>query len=255
MEGKKFSSSRGVQILIRDFLSRYDADALRYFLTIAGPETQDTDFTWSEFVRRNNDELVATWGNLVNRTLQSAYKNFGVMPEPRMLSHVDEALLAEAERAFESVGSLIEKARFKSALQEAMRLASLGNQYVADQSPWAKLESDRERAATVLHVALRVVDSLKVLLTPFLPFSAQRLHVMLGYEGTIAGPLLVQTVREDDVEHAVLTGDYASWAGRWKPSELPAGQPLREPKPLFAKLDADIVVQDELARMEAAAKA
>jgi methionyl-tRNA synthetase len=78
---------------------------------------------------------------------------------------------------------------------------------------------------------------------------------MLGYEGTIAGPLLVQTVREDDVEHAVLTGDYASWAGRWKPSELPAGQPLREPKPLFAKLDADIVVQDVLARMEAAAKA
>ena len=81
MEGKKFSASRGVQILVRDFLSRYDPDALRYFLTIAGPETQDTDFTWAEFVRRNNDELVATWGNLVNRTLQSAFKNFGVGPD------------------------------------------------------------------------------------------------------------------------------------------------------------------------------
>ena len=210
MEGKKFSSSRGVQILVRDFLSRYTADALRYFLTIAGPETQDTDFTWSEFVRRNNNELVATWGNLVNRTLQSAYKNFGVVPEPGALTESDQTLLGEVERAFGSVGSLIEAARFKNALQEAMRLASLGNQYVAEQSPWAKLESDRERAATVLYVALRAVDSLKVLLAPFLPFSAQRLHEMLGYDGTIAGLLQFETVREDGAEHVVLTGDYRS---------------------------------------------
>src|SRR5262249_56242786 len=131
MEGKKFSSSRGVQILVRDFLSRYDADALRYCLTIAGPETQDTDFTWSEFVRRNNDELVATWGNLVNRTLQSAYKNFGVVPEPGPLIAADEALLREVEGGFDAVGSLIEGARFKSALQEAMARAALVNQYVA----------------------------------------------------------------------------------------------------------------------------
>ena len=255
MEGKKFSSSRGVQILVRDFLSRYTADALRYFLTIAGPETQDTDFTWSEFVRRNNNELVATWGNLVNRTLQSAYKNFGVVPEPGALTESDRALLGEVDRAFGSVGSLIEAARFKNALQEAMQLASLGNQYVAEQSPWAKLESDRERAATVLYVALRVVDSLKVLLAPFLPFSAQRLHEMLGYDGTISGLLQFETVREDGAEHVVLTGDYKSWIGRWEPSELPPGQALREPKPLFAKLDAERVVEEELARMEAAATA
>lgn len=255
MEGKKFSSSRGVQILVRDFLSRYNADALRYFLTIAGPETQDTDFTWSEFVRRNNNELVATWGNLVNRTLQSAYKNFGVVPEPGALTESDQTLLGEVDRAFGSVGSLIEAARFKNALQEAMQLASLGNQYVAEQSPWAKLESDRERAATVLYVALRVVDSLKVLLAPFLPFSAQRLHEMLGYDGTISGLLQFETVREDGAEHVVLTGDYKSWIGRWEPSELPPGQALREPKPLFAKLDAERVVEEELTRMEAAATA
>ena len=90
--------SRGIQILVRDFLSRYDPDALRYFLTIAGPETQDTDFTWSEFVRRNNDELVATWGNLVNRTLQSAYKNFGAVPTPGALTSQDEALLARGRK-------------------------------------------------------------------------------------------------------------------------------------------------------------
>jgi methionyl-tRNA synthetase len=255
MEGKKFSTSRGVQILVRDFLSRYDPDALRYFLTIAGPETQDTDFTWAEFVRRNNDELVATWGNLVNRTLQSAYKNFGSVPTPGLLTADDEALLAEVGAGFDTVGSLIETARFRSALQETMRLAGLGNQYVAEQAPWARLEDDRERAATILYVSLRAVDSLKAMLAPFLPFSAQRLHELLGYDDVIAGPLEFRTVAEDGSEHEVLTGEYQSWSGRWEPSALPAGQLLREPAPLFAKLDPERVVADELARMEAAAPA
>jgi methionyl-tRNA synthetase len=256
MEGKQFSSSRGIVIYVRDFLSRYDPDALRYFLSIAGPETQDTDFTWSEFVRRNNDELVATWGNLVNRTLQSAYKNFGAVPEPGPLTEADEALLAAVAHGFETVGSQIEATRFKAALQEAMRIAGLGNQYVAEQAPWALLESDRERAGTVLYVALRAVDSLKTLLLPFLPFSAQRLHELLGYDDVIAGPLECQTVDDGDGrEHVVLTGDYGSWSGRWEPSALPPGQALREPRPLFTKLDPEKVVADELARMEAAAPA
>ncbi|HSI98655.1 MAG TPA: methionine--tRNA ligase [Gaiellaceae bacterium] len=254
MEGKKFSSSRGVEILVRDFLSRYDPDALRYFVSIAGPETQDTDFTWSEFVRRNNDELVATWGNLVNRTVQNAYKNFGRVPQPGALSGADRALLAEVERGFDAVGALIEAARFKNAVHEVMRIASLGNQYVAEQAPWALLDSDRERAATVLFTALRAIDSLKVLLTPFLPFSSQRLHEMLGYEGTLAGPLEFQAVEEGDGKsHVVLTGEYGGWTGRWEPSALPAGQALREPKPLFVKLDPEKVVAEELERMEAAA--
>ena len=256
MEGKRFSASRGVGIYVRDFLSRYDPDALRYFISIAGPETQDTDFTWSEFVRRNNDELVATWGNLVNRTLQSAFKNFGAVPAPGALTGADEALLAEIEGGFETIGSLLEAARFKNALQEAMRLAGLGNQYVAEQAPWAELERDRERAGTILYVALRAIDNLKTLLTPFLPFSSQRLHELLGYDGLLAGPLEFRTVAEEDGrEHVVLTGEYETWVGRWEPSTLPPVQTLREPQPLFTKLDAEKVVADELARMEAAAAA
>jgi methionyl-tRNA synthetase len=251
MEGKKFSASRGVAIHIRDFLSRYEPDALRYFLSIAGPETQDTDFTWSEFVRRNNDELVATWGNLVNRALQSAYKNFGAVPEPGELTEADSALLAEVEQGFDAVGSLIEAARFKNGLQEAMRLAGLVNQYLAEQAPWAILETNRERAATVLHVALRAIDSLKVLLTPYLPFSSQRLHELLGYDGLLAGPLEVREVEEEGGRrHAVLTGDYPAWTGSWEPSALPGGQTLLEPSPLFTKLDPEKVVQEELRRME-----
>jgi methionyl-tRNA synthetase len=253
MEGKQFSTSRGIQILVRDFLSRYDPDALRYFLTIAGPETQDTDFTWAEFVRRNNDELVATWGNLVNRTVQSAFKNFGVVPTPDDLTADDQTLLGEIDAGFETVGSLIEATRFRSALQEAMRLAALGNQYVAEQAPWAKLEEDRDRAGTILYVALRAVDSLKTMLSPFLPFSAQRLHEMLGYDDVIAGLLALDSVGDGDDEHVVLTGAYADWSGCWEGSALPAGQVLRDPKPLFAKLDPERVVGDELARMEAAA--
>jgi methionyl-tRNA synthetase len=251
MEGRTFSSSRGVQIFVRDFLDRYDADALRYFVSIAGPETQDTDFTWAEFVRRNNDELVATWGNLVNRTLQSAYKNFGAVPEPGDLTDADESLLREVEAGFDVVGSLLEATRFRNALQEAMHRAALGNQYLAEQAPWALLDTNRERAATVLYVALRAVDDIKVLLAPFLPFSSQRLHEMLGYDGVIAGPPEERTVVEEGGrEHGVLTGDYASWVGRWASSELPPGQALREPKPLFAKLDPEKVVAEELARMQ-----
>jgi methionyl-tRNA synthetase len=254
MEGKKFASSRNIGIPVHDFLSRYDPDALRYFLTAAGPETQDTDFTWSEFVRRNNDELVATWGNLVNRTLASAHKNFGGVPEPGELTDSDRELLAAVEAAFPTVGGLIERASFKAALAEAMRVASLANVYVSEQAPWQAIKDDRERAATILYVALRAVDSLKILLTPFLPFSSQQLHELLGYSGSIAGPLEFRDVEEEDGEsHVVLTGDYESWIGRWQPSELPPGQKLREPRPLFKKLDADEVVAAELERMQSAA--
>jgi methionyl-tRNA synthetase len=253
MEGRKFSSSRGVVIYVTDFLSRYDADPLRYFLTIAGPETQDTDFTWSEFVRRNNDELVATWGNLVNRTLTNVFRHFGEVPQPGRLSGADSAILGAIARGFGSVGREIEAARFKAGLTEAMRLAGLANQYVTEQAPWKLLESERERAATILYVSLRCVDDLKQLLAPFLPFSSQVLHELLGYDGSLSGELVFEERSEDGDTHTVLTGDYGPLRDRWRPGALPPGQRLREPRPLFRKLDPERVVAEELARMETAA--
>jgi methionyl-tRNA synthetase len=250
MEGRKFSSSRGVVIYVRDFLSRYDPDPLRYFLTIAGPENQDTDFTWAEFVRRNNDELVATWGNLVNRTLTNVQRNFGSVPQPGALAAGDEALIAEVEGGFAQVGTLIDEARFKAALTEVMRLAAQVNTYLSEQEPWKIIKSDRERAATVLYVALRCVDNLKVMLTPFLPFTCQRLHELLGYAGWLAGPLAFREYTEEDGStHRGLTGDYSAWVGRWEPTSLPIGQALHKPEPLFKKLDEQIV-EEELARLE-----
>jgi methionyl-tRNA synthetase len=242
-----------VGIYVNDFLSRYEPDPLRYFLTIAGPETQDTDFTWSEFVRRTNDELVATWGNLVNRTLTNAQRNFGEVPAPGPLTKEDEAAIGVVEQGFATVGDHIEAARFKAALTEAMRLAATANQYVSEQAPWTVIKTDRERAGTILYVALRLVDSLKVLLTPFLPFTCQRLHELLGYDGYLAGPLEFREHEEDGASHLVLTGDYASWVGTWTPSELAPGQKLLEPEPLFRKLDPEAVVAEELRRMEEAA--
>jgi methionyl-tRNA synthetase len=250
MEGRKFSSSRGVVIFVKDFLARYDADALRYFLTVAGPENQDTDFTWSEFVRRNNDELVATWGNLVNRTLKNVHRHFGEVPAPGPLSEADERVLAAIEAGLESVGAEIEAARFKAGLIEAMRLAGLANQYVSEQAPWKLIESERERAATILYVALRCVDNLKLLFSPFLPFSSQALHELLGYDDDVSGKLEFVEHQEEGDSHLVLTGDYENLRGRWQVSGLPVGQKLLEPKPLFRKLDPEAVVAEELKRME-----
>ncbi|HEX6664609.1 MAG TPA: methionine--tRNA ligase [Gaiellaceae bacterium] len=252
MEGRQLSTSRSVAIYVRDVLERYDPDPVRYFLTAAGPETQDSDFSWSEFLRRNNDELLANWGNLVNRTLTNAYRNFQEVPEPGELSDGDRQTLADIDAGFDSVGKLIDEARFKAALAEAMRLSSVGNQYVDREAPWAAIKADRPRAATILYVALRLVDSLKVIFTPFLPFSSQKLHHLLGYDGWLAGPLEFREIEEADGEkHTILTGDYSGWVGRWLPSELPPGQKLREPEPLFRKLDPGIV-EEELRRLDAA---
>src|SRR5205823_7029516 len=225
MEGKQLSTSRAVAIYVRDVLERYDPDPVRYFLTAAGPETQDTDFTWAEFLRRNNDELLANWGNLVNRTLTNAQRNFGEVPTPGELTAQDREALESIAAGFASVGELIEQARFRAALAEAMRLSSIGNQYVDHEAPWAAIKEDRERAATILYVALRIVDSLKLIFTPFLPFTSQKLHELLGYEGWLAGPLEFCEIEEGDASrHTILTGDYTDWVKRCEPSDLADGQ-------------------------------
>lgn len=250
MEGRKFSHSRGVVIYVNEFLSRYEPDPLRYFLTAAGPETQDTDFTWAEFVRRNNDELLATWGNLANRTLQMAHRNYGAVPEPGPIEAVDSALIARVEEGFSTVGGLIERAKFKTAITAAMATADQVNQYFSQQEPWKTIEHNPDRARTIIYVALRCVDSLKTIMTPFLPFSSQRLHTMLGFSGTLAQSPHTEDRTENGDRHLVLTADYSAWEGRWEPSALKPGTKLDAPKPLFRKLD-DSIVQEEIERMAA----
>jgi methionyl-tRNA synthetase len=251
MEGKKFSSSRRVVIYVRDFLERYDADALRYFIAAAGPEANDTDFTWAEFVRRNNDELVAGWGNLVNRSISMAARNFGAIPAIDQLTTADEALLETARAGFATVGDLIGRHRQKAAIGEAMRVVAEANKYLSEQAPWKlKDEADKPRMGTVLHVALQVVSDANTLLSPFLPHSAQKVHELLGNTG-VHQPM-PSIVEVDDLDggpaYPVLTGDYTGGA-KWASVPLVAGTPLAAPKPVFRKLEPS-VVDEELARLE-----
>jgi methionyl-tRNA synthetase len=251
MEGRKFSSSRSVVIYVRDFLARYDADALRYYLSAAGPENQDTDFTWSEFVRRNNDELVAGWGNLVNRTISITAKNVGVVPTPGALTEADRALLATAAAGFGKVGEQLARSRFKAALGEAMAVVAEANRYLSDQAPWKLKNEDPERMGTVLHTALQVIDDAKTLLTPFLPSSSSRVHAALGGGDRWAPmPELVEVdepTAAGSPSYHVLTGDYTG-GPKWESTPIEVGRPLPPPNPVFAKLDPS-VIDEELARL------
>ncbi|MFN8076784.1 MAG: methionine--tRNA ligase [Kineosporiaceae bacterium] len=253
MEGKQFSSSRGVVIYVRDVLARYQPDALRYFISVAGPENQDTDFTWSEFVRRTNDELVAGWGNLVNRTASMIHKNLGAIPEAGELTPADHELLATIGTAFDTVGSLLATHRQKQAVTEAMRAVGEANKYLSDQAPWKLKNTDPARMASVLHVAAQAVTDLNTLLSPFLPHSAQAVHETFGGTGTIAPQPRIDEV--DDLDggpgYPILTGDYrrGETLAAWAPRPIAAGTPVAQPTPVFRKLD-DSVVAEELARLE-----
>src|SRR6201997_3689309 len=241
MEGRKFSSSRAVVIYVRDFLDRYDVDALRYYVAVAGPETQDTDFTWHEFIRRNNDELVATWGNLVNRAVSFAARNIGEIPVPGELTEADKALLDRSRAAFGVVGEALGRCRFKLASTEAMRTLAEANKYLSDQAPWKLRESDPDRMRTILHVALQLVDDGKTLLTPFLPRSSQKVFEMLGGSGDWSGmPRIEEVSKDGGPSYPGITGDQHG-AARWESMPIKPGTPLAVPAPLFAKLDSSVV--------------
>ena len=237
MSGSKLASSRGHVIYVRDFLREFGPDALRYYIAVAGPENQDTDFTWDEFVRRTNFELANEWGNLVNRSVSMAHKNVGAIPAAGELTDVDRDLLEASRAAFDVVGELWGRCKFKAATGEAMRVVGLANKYLSDCEPW-KLKDDPVRRDTVLHVALQVVQDCNTLLTPLLPHAAQKVFEALGGTGTWAAqPELVEVSEEGGPDYPVLRGEYTQQLARWESRPLEAGTPLARPTPIFAKLD------------------
>ena len=254
MEGKKFSSSKKVVIYVRDLLSRYQPDAFRYFVAAAGPENQDSDFTWAEFVRRTNDELVAGWGNLVNRTANLIHKNFGELPAAGPLTEADQEVLDATEAAFDTVGDLIGRNRMRQAIGEAMRAVGDVNKYVSDHEPWKlKGDDERERLATILHVAAQCVADLNLLLSPFLPFSANEVEKALGGPGTVAPMPRLEEAEDLDTGrgYPIITGDY-SGTPPWRRHPIVVGAAVGKPTPIFTKLDVS-VVEEELGRLAIAA--
>ncbi len=224
IEGRKLSTSKNWAVWLLDYLDRYDPDPLRYLLSINMPETSDTDFSWREFVRRNNDELVATYGNLVHRVLTFVYKNFdGKVPEPDEFDAQDMEILSSSEKTLETVDGLLSGCHFREAVRTVMALAQEANRFLDDKSPWKAIKENRQAAATSLYAALRIITQLKTMLYPFLPFSSQKLHEYLGFSGGVE-------------------------ANGWKWQELPPGQKLLPPQPLFSKLD-DSLIEEETEKL------
>ena len=249
LEGQKISGSRNWAVWGLDFLSRYDPDPLRYYLTANMPESKDTDWDWDDFVRRNNDELVATWGNLANRVLSFCYKHWdGKVPEPGELSNDDHEILEVVENGFTTVAEHFEAVHLRSALNEVMRLASEVNRYLDKAAPWLEIKTDKAAAATSIYTALRAIDSLKILFAPFLPFTCEHLHGYLGYQTPIFGDQFTETLTDQLGEHTVLRYRSNNVHNQWQPSQLKAGQNLIEPERLFNKLELS-VAEDERSRL------
>ncbi|OGN95160.1 MAG: methionine--tRNA ligase [Chloroflexi bacterium RBG_13_50_10] len=224
IEGKRLSTSRNWAVWLPDYLERYDPDPLRYLLSINMPETGDTDFSWREFLRRNNDELVATYGNLAHRVLTFTGRNFdGAVPAPGEIDAQGQGLLAKSQAALQDVDKLIYICRFKEGIKAAMALAQEANRYLDDKAPWKTIKQDRQASATAIYVALSVLAALKTVLYPFLPFSSEKLHKFLGFDGSIE-----------------TTG--------WQVQSPVPGRKLPPPEPLFRKLD-DSIVAEEMSRL------
>lgn len=224
IEGKKLSTSHNWAVWLPDYLSRYDPDPLRYLLSINMPDTGDTDFSWREFVRRNNDELVATYGNLVNRVLTFVYRNFdGYVPEHGELDGSSQDLFLVGEEAFQAVDEYLINCHFKEAIKAAMSLAHEANRYLDEKSPWKVIKEDRQAAGTSLYVVICIISHLKTMLYPFLPFSSQKVHEFLGFEGKVE--------------------EYG-----WKLTVPEPGQKLLPPQPLFTKLDEGLI-EEETSRL------
>ena len=242
MESKKISGSRNWAVWGLDFLDRYDADALRYYLTANMPESKDTDWDWQDFLNRNNNELVATWGNLANRVISFAFKHWdGRVPEPGELRPADEQILHVVGTGFNSVGTHIEAVNLRAGLTEAMRLAAEVNKYLDITAPWFEIKTDKEAAATSIYTALIAIDNLKVLFAPYIPFSSEQLHTTLGYDQPLFGKQFTEVVEDDLGQHEVLRYDPAEASGTWQASQLQPGTLIQKPSPLFKKLDEEIV--------------
>lgn len=230
LEGNKLSTSKNWAVWLHEYLEDFPEkqDVLRYALTSNAPETKDNDFTWKDFQARNNNELVAIFGNFINRVVVLTNKYYeGIVPQPNEFSEIDEATLTELKAYPAVIASSVERYRFREALGELMNVARLGNKYLADEEPWKVIKDNPERVKTQMYVALQIAGALSVLAEPFLPFTAQKLTRILKTENKL------------------------SWDTISENSDLiPAGHKIGEAELLFAKIE-DEEIQKQVDKLEA----
>ncbi|WP_340066436.1 methionine--tRNA ligase [Ascidiimonas aurantiaca] len=238
LEGNKLSTSKNWAVWLHEYLEEFPGqqDVLRYTLTANAPETKDNDFTWKDFQARNNNELVAIFGNFINRVgvLTQKYYN-GVIPKPASFSEIDNQTLRQLQAFPEIIGRSVERFRFREASQELMNLARLGNKYLADEEPWKKIKTDEERVKTIMFTALQIAAGLAVLSEPFLPFTSQKLKNILAFQDLETG-----TPQWTDVTHAKFL--------------LPPYHSIGKSELLFSKIE-DLQIQAQLDKLEATKKA
>lgn len=232
LEGNKISTSKNYAVWLNEYLLELPnrQDELRYVLTANAPETKDNDFTWADFQARCNNELVAVYGNFVNRALQLTQKYYnGIVPECGELTETDKATLAEFASVKDNVEALIENFKFREAQKEAMNLARIGNKYIADEEPWKVIKTDPERVKTIIYISLQLTANLAIAFEPFLPFSSARLREMICM-------------------------DTLNWEDLGKTDLLPTGKQLAQPSLLFSKIE-DETIQFQTEKLAATVKA
>ncbi|MDP3353296.1 MAG: methionine--tRNA ligase [Flavobacteriaceae bacterium] len=206
LEGDKISTSRNWAVWLHEYLEEFPnkQDVLRYALTANAPETKDNDFTWKDFQARNNNELVAIFGNFINRVTVLTHKYYnGIVPSPSTFSEIDKEVLAQLKAFPETISKSLERYRFREALGEFMNLARLGNKYLADEEPWKQIKENPERVQTIMFVALQIATALSVLSEPFLPFTARKLKGILGILATEQSPISdTESSRISDTERS-----------------------------------------------------
>ena len=243
LEGNKLSTSKNWAVWLPEYLKEFpnQQDVLRYVLTANAPETKDNDFTWKDFQARNNNELVAIFGNFINRVVVLTNKYYeGVVPNPNELSQIDEETLAAVKAYPDVIASSIERYRFREAQQELMNLARLGNKYLADEEPWKVIKVDEARTQTIMYVALQIASALATLSEPFLPFTSEKLKTILNVSSS-------DSTSENRIENS--WNDITS-----KEVLLPSGHKIGEAALLFSKIEDD-TIQFQLDKLENSKKA
>ncbi|HBS11309.1 MAG TPA: methionine--tRNA ligase, partial [Flavobacteriaceae bacterium] len=239
LEGNKISTSKNWAVWLHEYLEDFPdkQDVLRYALTANAPETKDNDFTWKDFQARNNNELVAIFGNFINRVLVLTHKYYdGKVPASGNFSDVDEDTLAMLKKYPQIISKSIERYRFREALMELMNLARMGNKYLADEEPWKQIKTDPERVKTIMNIALQIATGLSILCEPFLPFTSKKLKSILNV--TLSG-----------VEGSLTWNDVST-----KNTLIPAGHQIGKAELLFAKIE-DEEIQKQLNKLQASKKA